>query len=533
VNSEAITRKYYSKLKSLPNLKVISGFSVFESILVGLRSITVGVDFLLAFITYFVVSLGLIRELKLSLFFTDLTAFVYLIISFLSIQTFYAFGIFAPLLGYSIIAKYSEIKATLIVFLTSLFPSLFFGMTIEIFIYTMSITLIFYFYIYIINRKGEKIVGLKSLQIARPFIQGILRKDTQAVEKLLDSLGTKTNIRIGMFKIGNYFFIIPKMHFGISGEIGSSKFIYQLNNLSPRSIVFHGPGSHELDLTSSKKSLEIAKRVYEEETNGKWNKEDFYGIYSWESCKFRGVTLLFSNSSLTFLERPELGIDDLPTKLWDFVVKQSDYIVDCHNEYLKEEIPSSITNHLIEEINKIKEIRKTGITRTLKFNVKEKTIEGCEGLCNNRVITIAISDGERKVGIVYLYANNADPSLTNAIRSRLSKIVDIPLLVTPDDHSCTATGLKNLYLPAQPCDNLIREIEELMKETVSNMQEVEVYSRSIDISGVRVIGKVISNMVTALEEVGDYALKTFWIPLVSPILIILILTLLTHSVIKL
>jgi len=72
-----------------------------------------------------------------------------------------------------------------------------------------------------------------------------------------------------------------------------------------------------------------------------------------------------------------------------------------------------------------------------------------------------------------------------------------------------------------------------MKETVSNMQEVEVYSRSIDISGVRVIGKVISNMVTALEEVGDYALKTFWIPLVSPILIILILTLLTHSVIKL
>ena len=533
MNSEAITRKYYSKLKSLPGLKVISGFSVFESVLVGLRSIAVGVDFLLAFIVYFVVSLGLIRELKLTLFFTDLTAFVYLIISFLSVQTFYAFGIFAPLIGYSVIAKYSEIKATLIVFLTSLIPSLLFGLKIEILIYSMSISLIFYFYLYIINRKGERIVGLKSLQIVRPFIQGVLRKDTQAVEKLLDSLGTKTNIRIGMFKIGNNFFIIPKMHFGISGEIGSSKFIYQLNNLSPQSIVFHGPGSHELDLTSSKKSLEIAKRVYEEEMNGKWNKEYFYGIYSWEKCKFKGVTLLFSNSSLTFLERPGLGIDDLPAKLWDFIVKQNDYIVDCHNEYLREEIPSSVTDCLAEEINKIKEMRKLKNARTLKFGIREKVIEECEGLCSNRVITMAFSDGERKVGIVYLYANNADPSLTNAIRSRLSNIVDIPLLITPDDHTCTATALKNLYLPAQLCDNLVREAEKLMRETVSNMQEVEIYSKNLDINGVRVIGKIISNMVVALEEVGDYALKTFWIPLISPILIIILLTLLTHSIIKL
>jgi len=535
VNSEAITRKYYSKIKSLPNIKVISGISVLESALVYLRSLTLGIEYFISLILYLSVMLILLRELKVTLFFLDLTAFIYLIFPFFSRDFLLSFGIIAPLVGYGSLASKSEAKATLIMFLSTFVPSIAFGFRLDILIYSITITGIFYIYVYLLNRKGEKLTGLKSLQIVRPFIEGIVKKDYEALEKFLDGLGIKTNLRIGMFRFTDHFFILPKIHFGLSGEIGSSKFLYHLEELNPNNIVFHGPGSHEIDITSNKQTKEVAKLVFSEEINEtNWKDQTFYGIYPWSSrCNFMGVTLLFSNSSLTFVERPGKGIDDLPLKLWDYVTKGADYIVDCHNEYLSEELPSHSDKCIIENVENVKKFRRSATLKPLLVAIKEGMVKNCEGLCKNVVRVIVISDGEKKVGIIYLYANNSDPSLTKAIRERIGKLVDFPLLVTPDDHTCTASSMKDLYLPAQYCKELLDLAENLTREAISDLKEVKVSVKEIDVKGVKVLGKMLSNFVTALEEVGNYTIRTFWIPLVSPLMLSLLLILITNGVIKL
>ncbi|BCU68991.1 DUF2070 family protein [Stygiolobus caldivivus] len=534
MNSEAITRKYYSKIKSLPNIKVISGISVLETGLVYLRSLTIGIDYFISLILYFSVMLLLLRDLKVTLFFLDLTAFTYLVFSFLTKEVFFSFGIFAPLAGYGSLASNSELRATGIIFLSTFVPSLAYGFRPITLAYSLLISSVFYVYIYLLNRKGERLTGFKSMQIVRPFIMGVVRKDYEALEKFLDNLGIKTNLRIGIFKVSDHFLVLPKIHFGLSGEIGSSKFPYYLESLNPKNIIFHGPGSHEIDITSSKKTMEIAKLAFSEELNdSNWKDQLFYGIYAWKSkCNFRGITLLFSKSTLTFVERPGKGIDDLPLRLWDYITKESDYVVDCHNEYLTEELPKQTDKCIIEEIEAIKKQRENATPKPFLISFKEGQVKACEGLCKKTIRVVVISDGEKKIGIIYLYANNSDPSLTNAIRDRLSKVVDIPLLVTPDDHTCTASSMRDLYLPAQYCDELVHLAEDLVKEAVSDLKESSLSIKELDVKGVKVVGKIVSNFVVALEEVGNYTMRTFWIPLVSPLILAIIFILVTDGVIK-
>jgi len=47
---------------------------------------------------------------------------------------------------------------------------------------------------------------------------------------------------------------------------------------------------------------------------------------------------------------------------------------------------------------------------------------------------------------------------------------------------------------------------------------------------VKIIGKMISIMLKALEDVGSYTSKTFWIPLISPYLLLIIILLLQNLV---
>ncbi|AHC52456.1 hypothetical protein SUSAZ_04530 [Sulfolobus acidocaldarius SUSAZ] len=528
MNSETTARKYYSKLKRLPSFRILFSIFVIEFALLLIRSLEFGILYIIPFLIYLLCVLLIIREIKLSIFLGLLTEFVYLIFSLFTYQTVFAFGILAPFFGYLMLGKLSELKATLSVFVTSFLPSLISGLNYYVLLYSLIIAVVFHFYIHIVNVRGERITGFKSLTLLRPFLMSVMRNDNKLVEKFLDGVGTKIVTNVGMFKIGNHHFIIPKIHYGLNGEIGSSKFIYQLESIIPNVIVFHGPGDHELDLVTSSESRRVADFIGNEIKDGKWLSQKFYGIHVWYNCGFRGVTLVFSDSTLTFLERPGLGIDDLPVKLWENSVKYNDYIIDCHNEYLKEELPLNSRECIMQGINYAKNVlRERRVERALKIAIEERSISNPEGLCSNKIKVAALSDGNTTVGIVYLYANNADPSLTKSLRESLGKYVSIPLLITPDDHSCTGSELGNLYTPAQFSPELPSLAEKALNDALNKLQDCEVGFNRLDLKGVKVIGKIISSFVVALEEIGGYVMKTFWIPLVLPLFLSIIFIVLT------
>ncbi len=123
-----------------------------------------------------------------------------------------------------------------------------------------------------------------------------------------------------------------------------------------------------------------------------------------------GITLLFQGKSLTFLARPGFGIDDLPESLWNYSYGTGNYLIDTHSEVLKVDIDRKDVEDVKEALSSLKRENE----RPLYFAYKEAALsdsEDCPGLCNRRVKVFAVSDAEKRVGIVYLYANNSHECL--------------------------------------------------------------------------------------------------------------------------
>ncbi|WP_162582695.1 DUF2070 family protein [Acidianus brierleyi] len=528
MDSEKITRKYYSKIISLPSLRLLIGVDGIESALILFRGLEIGLAFIYSFISYGIILFVIFRsKIKTGLTIFSFSSIIYLIFSLFPEFYLYSYGIFLPFLDYSLLIDYKALYSSLISFGASIIPVIIsVPNDIRVFLYIFLVALITYLYIYSIDRKGTKLLGISSLTVVRPFLRAINYKREDELEKFLDKLSIPYYVNIYTLKISDRLLILPQIHYGLYGSVGSSKLPYIIEEKMKNVVVFHGPGSHDIDLPSRSYSNIIASYIKAETDKG-MEPNSFYGIEFNDRGSFKLTTLVFDKSSLTFVERPGKGIDDMPTSLWKDMVENNNFLIDCHNENLKEEFSR-------EEISTIREFireKKTGFKKPLYFGYAEGTLsEKCEGICCNKVKVMAIGDGEKKILIIYVFGNNASVELGEQLKDKLKDLADRVILVTPDDHTCTGTSLYSLYVPSQPCVNLINISRELGIKAIENMKEVKSEQKIMKIR-TKVIGKIISSMVEGLEKVGSYTLRTFWIPIISPYLLLLIF-ILFYSLIK-
>jgi len=528
VDSEKITRKYYSKIISLPSLKILIGVDGIESTLILFRGLEISLAFIYSFISYAIILFIIFRsKIKTGLTLFSFSSIIYLIFSLFPEFYLYSYGIFLPFLNYSLLIDYKTLYSSLISFGASIVPVIIsVPNDIRVFIYIFLVALITYLYIYSVDRKGSKLIGLSSLSVVRPFLRALNYKREDELEKFLDKLSIPYYVNIYTLKISDRFFILPQVHYGLYGNVGSSKLPYVIEEKMKNVIVFHGPGSHDIDLPSKSYSNIIASYIKAETDKG-MEPNSFCGIEFNDRGSFRLTTLIFDKSSLTFVERPEKGIDDMPTSLWKDMVENNNFLVDCHNESLKEEFSR-------EEISLLREFikeKKANFKKPLYYGYAEGTLnEKCEGICCNRVKITAIGDGEKKILIVYIFGNNASVELREQLEDKLKDLADRIILVTPDDHTCTGTSLYSLYVPSQPCTALINISRDLGIKAIESMKEVKSEQKIMKIRS-KVIGKIISSMVEGLEKVGGYTLRTFWIPIISPYLL-LIIFILFYTLIK-
>ncbi len=533
VNSEELTRHYYSKLKGLPDIKKVALFSIFEYALIFGRSLEASlVSMLYAFLLYFfVISLFFLKSMKTALFLGDITGIPYLLLSFFSIS-FFAFGFSLPILSFSMFVKYGEKRSLLISLLISLLPIVFFPRDLLIYlIYVVAVSLLYYAYLWNINRKGKKIVGITSFTILRPFMKAIMEKDSVPLDNLFDKIGEEKEINIALVKVGDKFFVLPQIHFGIFGSQGSARLPYKVESVVKDAIVFHGPGSHEINLATSKETDRVVKLI-EEKVKYKqndWRKSAFAGIEFNRVSNFDVTTLRFSDFSISLLERPTYGIDDLPGDLWDVIMKNNSFVIDTHNTFLTR----GFDKVEINELRNFLGYTSKGIEKKLYLGYSEGKLPfECEGYCNKRFRVIVIGDGERKVAIVYFYANNAEHETRECVVRSGDGLVDRTIMVTPDDHSCAGSSMLTTYLPARPCKGLEHLVREHIEKSISSMKEVDEIYYTVVKTRAKTVGKVISSMLEGLEKVGRYASKTFWVPLVIPYSVFLVFFLFSNVFIK-
>ena len=521
MNSEKVVRSYYSRIRTLPDLKYIVAGTIVEGTALIARGISLGLEFILAPFVYLTVGLvGYRRLRKFSLFIFNLTVLFYLLFSFTPVQPVYAFGVFLPLAGYVLIGYMREEITYAVLTIQSILPSLVFGILPLYYVYIIAVILTFSLYIYVINHKGKSVIGIRSLEVFRPFLTSFMNKEYRLVDDFMNVVSTKHNVIVPIFRLGDEIFVVPKLHYGLFGKAGSSEFIYDLESKCPNCTTFHGPGSHELDAATASESRRIADAVAEFVKTGEWKPLKFYGVQQWVEGDILGHTLVFDRVTLTFLQRPGKGIDDLPQELWNYSYGTGNFLIDTHSEILKEEITAKDVNAIKKALGSLE--RKS--ERPLLLSKKEGSLkERCEGLCNQKVKVFAISDGEKKVGIVYVYANNSDEELSRELQNVPG--YDSVILVTPDDHSCTGVAIGELYSPAVKCESLIEKARELLKEALNDMKPVQAYFGMVTVEGVKLIGPVISSLLQSLNVVGDFVRKTYWIPLLLPFLAIGIIVL--------
>lgn len=526
MDSEKLTRTYYSrysKILSIPSIEILLSINAIESLLVFLRGLEIGLMYFYAFIIYFAYVLLVFGErLKTSLVMLLVFSIIYLIFSFTPIPYVFLFGAFIPLINYPLLLDYNEKTALVLSLISGVIPSIILAkVTLFGLIYVLIIGLISFLYISIINRKGNKILGIPSLTVIKPFLRAMNYKRDEDLETFLEKISIPTIVNVATFKIGDIYFVLPQIHFGIYGNIGSSKFPYQVEEVLKNAIVFHTPGSHELDLPSKREAKKVSLGLLKT----KFNKITFSEIQAEKIGDFEIVSLRFDNASISFVQRPNKGIDDLPGALWRDMITTKNFLVDCHNESLAEEIGRKEYLQLKDFVRVVR----PSTQGSLKIGYAEEKVN-CEGLCKDKVRVVSLI-GNKRLSLIYIYANNACTGLRQKIYEKLSDIVDYPILVTPDDHSCTASALGNLYQPATLCDDLIEKSRSLVLESLKNAKEVEDIEFGVVQVKTRVLGRIISSMVEGLEKVGNFTLKTFWIPIVLPYVILIVL-LLVNSVIK-
>ncbi|MCH1771678.1 MULTISPECIES: DUF2070 family protein [Metallosphaera] len=526
MDSEKLTRNYYSKLIRLPSTEALSIWVGAEVGLSFLRSLSDGFTYLTGFLVYLSLSLiSLHRRVRTFLAMAGMFGIIYLIISFFPLVIPLSFGLFIPLMTYVMLIDYGDFTSPGLTTLIGLISALStFPRNIELVIaFYLIVGLFSYLYLILVNRKGKSVTGIPSLNIVRPFLKAMSYRRDEEVENFLEKISTEFHSSTLVLKLGDVLLVLPRIHFGMYGKVGSSLFPYQLEELvNNKVMVFHGPGSHEIDLASSKESRKLAQIISSKIREGNWKELRFGGIKFLSEDRFRMTSLVFDHITLNFSERPGYGIDDLPGGLWDESLKTGNFLVDCHNESLKEEIGHRDERALREFVSK--KIPATE-ERPLLVGYGESEINStCEGICSRKVKALIVGDGDKKIVIAYVFANNANEETGKLLREKFGNLYEKVILVTPDDHSCTGTSFGNLYTPAEPCPQILEALEKAIKNAEANLKKVEASYMIVD-AKVKVIGKFISLMVEGLEQVGSFAMRTFWIPVIFPYVALIILLL--------
>lgn len=530
MNSETLVRSYYSKIIRLPSTRVVYSYFLFSLTISLITSLILRLPSLI--LTYALFSIGsyvsLLKYHKASLFISASIGILSSFFAYLNIPPIYAPIFSLPFMSFTSLTVSRELKA---VFLSSL-PSYISGLAepkliIIDYIYITTVFLIVYSYIWLINREGKKSTGFNSLEVVRPFLRSFTEKKSKFLEDFLWGISIYVDVPVFIIRFvtenDTIYLIVPKLHYGLYGEVGSSMFPYQVERYvrDGRILVFHGPGSHELDAATSKESEKVAQAIGKAISGDGWTEAIFKSLTKRTFNSFTDLELITDKLKVLFLRRPGKGIDDLPEELWGRILKNHVVVVDTHSEEKREEFTDQEISDLIRNLER--NVGETDGEPEGKLRIgygEAKVGPDCLTLCHNVVKALTFEINGKKVTIVYLYANNAQPGLGEEISEWTKDLTGETILVTPDDHSCTASSLSSLYYPAAPCKSMREAVTEAVKRSLSSMSYAKISFNIITVKHVKVLGKIVSILVEGLEIVGRKTLRTVWIPLASPLVLL-------------
>ncbi len=351
------------------------------------------------------------------------------------------------------------------------------------------------------------------IEIANAWSKFVLVNDGKDLEKIFDKHGREEDVKIYVLRFvaqnDDIALLVPGVHFGPFRSLGSSTLPYVVAELLSRNgvkaLVLHGPGSHELNVTTSVRATDFAKEVVREIVSNTSCREEQlmkpFRVFDEEGREIFVIPL--TSSALLLYMDAVRGGDDLPKEVSELantigrVYGYNDVaVVDCHNL----EGPRLLDLAVYERmLRRALSIRSRECENVRVGYGEARCSVPVRGLCSDIVKAVVIEcDGEAH-GIIYLFGNNAEPGVRETLRRLCFEhgLRDCEVL-TVDDHTCSATTFDAPYYAVALSPYLVRAVDRALAEAIKNLRPAKAYVCVFD-KRVKVVGPKIFDLLRLVE----------------------------------
>jgi len=364
--------------------------------------------------------------------------------------------------------------------------------------------------------------GVDVLSLANAWAKYILMRDSSDLEQLFFRCGIRKRIitkfiRIDCANNARIILLVPGVHFGPFRELGSATLPHILDEELGRRgyevLVLHGAGSHELDVVTAEETKLFVRRLMSlMDVENNYDNVEMFEFFRVHDGVREALVIPSDRTYLVAISSPLTGGDDLPKEVEELAEELGKkylgvdvIVVDCHNvEGPRELNPKTFVPLLRQALSTT-----SRICSDFEASIAVEEVKGhVKGLCSPKIKVLAISCNGKKLGIVYLFGNNAMMGVRDSLRRQLIELgFDDAEVVTADDHLCTATSFDAPYYAVELSRELVQAVRNASLRALKTLSLAKARYGSAALDTM-VLGENAFKLLGIAENVGSLILKS-------------------------
>ncbi|UCC33481.1 MAG: DUF2070 family protein [Candidatus Bathyarchaeota archaeon] len=415
-----------------------------------------------------------------------------------------------------------------VIFMLLMSSAIGFSVTPILFLFTpfsvIVIGLTIHLFIFLIDRTGEKMIGIPSLSLFKAFVASWTEDLNAPLEKFFESIGDKRDVELSLLafmgdKAMKAMIVVPAFHPGPFRNVGSSLFPSMIQEALERKLgcavsVPHSLHGHDLDLSSQAQSRKVIASVLDsiEFLSFESKATPFVRV---ERSKASASCQIFGDYTFVTLTLAPEMMEDLPEELNSAIVSEAKkrglspaIIIDAHNsidgKFNLEKVVDPLRMAAVASLEAALSCKRylflVGASRVVP---KEFGIG--EGMGPGGISVVVLEVDAQKTAYVTIDGNNMITGLREKILSSLGALgIDEGEILTTDTHAVTGIVLTPRgYHPigeAMDQARLVMYATEATKKALNSLEPARVSWHTKIIPDIKVIGEKQIEALCALTE---------------------------------
>ena len=368
----------------------------------------------------------------------------------------------------------------------------------------------------ILDRHGERAVGVGAVRLFRGFILDWLCDVTTPLEEHLEEMAEETVasavvISFAHDTVPHGVIVVSDIHPGPFRRIGSSNIPYEIQIALERKtgalvMVPHGTSGHERDLASERQRVKFIAGILERTSFDGSSGNATTAIRRF-SGSAQAICQAFDGTVMVILTCAPESMEDIPFDVGEEIrLKGKELgaeevvVIDAHNSIGSlDEVPrlqpEQLTNLKLAAENAMRDALRSDSSE-FRFGASRILPKGLgvrEGLGPGGIAVSVVEVQNQKTAYVTLDGNNMAKGLREQVREAVMNIVEEAEVLATDTHVVNGVSLTERgYHPVGEVgsrEDLVSSIHECTVEAVSRLEESRQSFRRIRVPGLLVIGE--------------------------------------------